>query len=144
MKRIFKNAISGVQGLSVILLSNGEYLELKNKIYTSTGLSSADADQLIDGYFRNINSIDDFTWELKWAKNKSVWSSTSQAEIAMKEKWKVIFLNREQEIFEIIWNNQNFRNNIFEINISRIDAELDFHDFISNSSSIIYNFIKVR
>ena len=88
--------------------------------------------------------LDDFTWELKWAKNKSVWSSTSQAEIAMKEKWKVIFLNREQEIFEIIWNNQNFRNNIFEINISRIDAELDFHDFISNSSSIIYNFIKVR
>jgi hypothetical protein len=52
--------------------------------------------------------------------------------------------NNKQEIFETIWNNQQLRNSLFETNIKKADALLDFEDLINSTDSKLYNFIKTQ
>lgn len=63
----------------------------------------------------------------------------------MKDKFKTIFSGaKEQEIFDAIWSNPNLRNNLFEANITKADAKLDFDNLVNDTKSILYNFIKVQ
>lgn len=75
-------------------------MELKNVDYTNTSLSTQTQDQLIDGYFKNINSLDDFQWIASFQKLKANgWTDQVTALANMKEKWKTVFLARKEDVF---------------------------------------------
>jgi hypothetical protein len=50
--------------------------------------------QVVNGYFREIDDLADFTWELKYAKNKSL-GSISEVETLMKGKWKTRLIEKK-------------------------------------------------
>ena len=52
-----------------------------------------------------------------------------------------LFTNKTDEIFEVIFENQNLRNSLFDIN-SVMPPKQQFNQLIDNTSSYLYKFIK--
>ena len=77
-----------------------KYTELKNVDFVNSGISIETQDQLIYGYFANIDNINDLQWIAHFKKlQASGWSSISIAETNLKTMWKSIFVARKDEIF---------------------------------------------
>ncbi|UUV20436.1 hypothetical protein [Paenimyroides aestuarii] len=72
-------------------------------------------------------------------------NNINEATDAVKVKFKTIFSgSKKEEIFDAIWSNQKLKNDLFDVNITKADAKLDFDDLINDTKSILYNFIKVE
>ncbi len=89
--------------------------------------------------------MEDLTWELKLAKNKSVWNTAKEAEAAMKLKWKTVFTNKKTEVFEA---NPNLWKQFDRIGGGKIEDIEDFIELLNhqsfNTNHPIFNFIKAQ
>ncbi|UII29068.1 hypothetical protein LVD15_11745 [Fulvivirga maritima] len=127
-------------------LVNNVYTEYKNVNYASNALvnQSQTIDQFINGYLRNIESFDKFQWKAYFDKLKSAWGSEANALTQMKSQWKTVFESKSDDIFEVIWGNQNLKNSLFDSGLTKADAKLDFVDMVSSTDDALYKFIKVE
>lgn len=123
-----------------------KYTEYKNKDFVSYPLtaSSDDVDQFINGYLKNLKSMDDFEWKAGFGKLEGSWSSEANALTEMKKQWKSVFESNADEIFDVIWENQNLRNSLFESGLEKADIKSDFLEMISDTNDSFFNFIKVE
>jgi hypothetical protein len=78
-----------------------KYTEYKNKDFINYPLTagSDDVDQFINGYLKNIKSIDDLEWKVGFDKLKSSWGTEGNALTEMKKQWKSVFESKSDEIF---------------------------------------------
>ena len=73
---------------------------------------------------------------------KYVFNGGKATESQVKLAFKELFQTKKTEIFEVIWENQSLRNDLFGVDVSRSDAILDFDDLILSTDSKLYDFIK--
>lgn len=117
----------------------GKYAELKNVNFTTiTALNTQTIDQVIYGYFKNINSLNDFDWIAYFPKLKANgWTTKAIAETNLKNLWKKAFIDNAEQMF----------NNLGQAKMQQlfgVDNISDFLDDIDDITSPIYDFIKVE
>lgn len=88
-------------------LGSNQFTELKNRNFsgnslTQTGNAFASGwesmyNQLIDGYFKNVNSLADLEWVSDFRRFDNV--TQTAATTAMRQKWQTIFQWKYQDIF---------------------------------------------
>ena len=61
----------------------------------------------------------------------------------IKNKFQQMYSNNAEEIFDIIWANQNLRGSLFGGRTESV-ARTYFNSLINSESSILYDFIKVE
>jgi hypothetical protein len=122
-----------------------KYTEYKNKNFVSKPLTagSDDADQLINGYLRNIKSFDDLEWKAGYDKLKDAWGTSENALFEIKKQWKKVFEQKSNEVFES--NPSLFNKFRLEDGTLVTDSEL-FSEFLEeiNETHQLFNFIKVE
>jgi hypothetical protein len=64
-------------------------------------------------------------------------------ETFIKNQFKQLFLSKPNEIFQVIWNNNNLRTSLFG-GRTESAASTYFTSLIDNENSILYNFIKAE
>jgi hypothetical protein len=120
-----------------------KFHELKNKDFTVSGVTD-DVDQMIDGYFKNIKSFDDFIWEAKFSKLQSKWTTIADAETQLKSKWKAVFEGAKKDAaFDALWNNTVFKGNSFS-GLTKNQAKAVFENWVSTTDPAMFKFIKVQ
>jgi hypothetical protein len=67
----------------------------------------------------------------------------ANAETFIKNQFKQLFLTKQNEIFDVIWNNNNLRTSLFS-GRTESAARTYFTSLVDNESSVLYNFIKVE
>ena len=132
----------------------GKYAELKNVNFTNIStLSPQTIDQVIHGYFKNINALTDFDWIAYFPKLKANgWETIEIAETNLKQLWKKAFYDastnqitaKGQELFDVIWNNQNLRNSLFTSTDDAVSAFSEFETMINTMDNKLFGFIKVE
>lgn len=107
-------------------------------------MGSDDVDQFINGYLKNIKSIDDFEWKAGFDKLKGSWSSETNALAEIKKQWKTVFESKSDDIFNTIWDNQNLRNSIFDSGLTKTEAKQNFLEMVEDTDDVLFKFIKVE
>lgn len=123
-----------------------KYTEYKNKDFVNNPLTpgSDDVDQFINGYLKNVKSMDDLEWKAGFDKLKSTWGSEANALTEMKKQWKAVVQSKSDEVFDVIWDNQSLRNSMFAPGLEKVNVKADFLDMIKDTSDSFFNFIKVE
>ncbi|POR16163.1 hypothetical protein BWK58_15305, partial [Flavobacterium columnare] len=82
---------------------------------------------------------------------KDTFQNVDEALLAVKNKFKGIFTNKTDEIFEVIWGNPNLRNDLFPGLPSSPSPQQklqymnnQFNTLINNVDSKLYKFINVK
>mgnify|MGYP007106197887 CR=1 FL=1 len=91
--------------------------------------------QQFERYLQDISEIDELQY---------IFNSSKASETQVKDAFKELFVAKKVEIFDVIWENQSLRDNVFGPDILKIDAESDFVDLINSIDSKLYNFIKAQ
>ena len=82
----------------------------------------------------NITSLADFEWV--------AFASRGNTDTDLRTMWKTVFTNKKTEIFEVIWNNQSLRKDLFG-NRAKANAENYFLNLIDGAENYkLFNFIK--
>jgi len=122
-----------------------KYTEYKNKDFVTYPItaSSDDVDQFINGYLKNIKSMDDFEWKAGFDKLKSMWGSEANALTQMKKQWHSVFKSKADEIFNAnpkLFNKIKLKDGTLVTN-----SEL-FSEFLEEATEAnkLFNFIKVE
>ena len=78
--------------------------------------------------------------ELKYIFNKNKVDETT-----VKNAFKKLFTgNKQSEIFDVIWNNQNLRNSLFTSTDDAVSAFSEFETMINTMDNKLFGFIKVE
>ena len=124
-----------------------KYTEYKNKDFVSSPLSvnGSDVDQLINGYIKNINKIDDLEWKAGLAKLKDKGWTESNALTNMKSQWKNVFseAKTKNNLFDAIWGNSALKQNTFG-SLSETQARAILDNWVSTTDDALFKFIKVE
>ena len=129
------------------LLVNGKFIEFKNVDFVTTALKNKTGyvNQLIDGYFRNVNSLEQFEWVVAFRKLKAKGLPSKPEALAhMKLQMKEVYEARGDDVFNSLWANPNLRNNLFQGLSNPQQARTIFNSYIDDVQSPLYNFIKVE
>jgi len=119
----------------------------KNKDFVGSPLTagSDDVDQFINGYLKNVKSMDDLEWKAGFDKLKSAWGSEANALTKMKGQWKSVFQNKADDIFDVIWENENLRNSLFgNLASSQTNSRALFNTLVQNTDDKIFKFVIVE
>lgn len=129
-----------------LLLVNGNYTEYKNVAFDKNPLtsSSQSVDQFIDGYLRNIQSLDKMQWKVSFGKLEASWGSKANALTQMKQQWKAVFEARADEIFEVVWENQSGLKESLFSTTNKAGAKTEFLEMIEFQDDDLFKFIKVE
>ncbi len=92
----------------------------------------------------NLNSLNDLNYIFDKRKllkqyNVGTFNSIDEALVGVREKFKIIFTNKADEIFTSL--NQNIKN---ELGLTGLNARSTYNDLISNTDSKLYNFIEIK
>ncbi|MFA0964006.1 hypothetical protein AB9P05_19520 [Roseivirga sp. BDSF3-8] len=124
-----------------------KYTEYKNKDFVSSPLTagSDDVDQFINGYLKNIKSLDDLEWKAGLDKLKNKGWTDGNALFHMKEQWKSVFENKADVIFDVIWENQSLRSSLFgNLASSQTNSRVFFNALVQNTDEKIFKFVIVE
>ena len=87
------------------------------------------------GAFSRINNLNEYDWVATALKNDDI--------NHIKQLWKDAFIAKAEDMFEVIWANQNLRGSLFDLN-SNIAPIQQFENLINTPNSVLYSFIKVE
>ena len=67
----------------------------------------------------------------------------ANAETFIKNQFKQLFLTKQNEIFDVIWNNNNLRTSLFT-HSDEMEAFTEFENMINSIDTSLYSFIKIE
>jgi hypothetical protein len=74
----------------------------------------------------------------------------ANAETFIKNQFKQLFLTKQNEIFDVIWNNNNLRTSLFgpisqnQLNLVKDSKKAIFSNWVNTMDNKIYKFIKIE
>ena len=100
-------------------------------------------DQFINGYLKKINTLDELNYVFEIRK------LSANGETFIKNQFKELFIAKAEDMFEVIWANQNLRGSLFD-NVNEFDDVIKaqkrgvFNTWVNNQDEILFKFIKVE
>jgi len=121
-----------------IELIAGKKFEYKS--YGSTSISSiSSSDTFLRqhlSYLEETTSLDNIVYEF----DKLKFSDRDK----IVEQFRKMYEKNASDVFDVIWNNKEFRSNLFGNNITKENARLDFIDLVKDPKSEIFKFIRAE